>query len=206
MDIKQQIIKLSKIIEDRAYEYYVLDAPTISDSEYDKMFRNLLDLESQHPEHKLKNSPTDRVGGVPLKGFKQVKHKRKMLSLDNAFNEEEMQSFHEKVSKYSRKPVELVAEPKLDGLAISLFYKEGELEYAATRGDGEVGEDVTHNIKTIRSIPLTLHGENHPEEVEVRGEVFMPKKEFEAYNKRALSKGEKHSSTRETQLLEHYGN
>lgn len=191
MDIKQEITELSKAIEDRAYEYYVLDAPTISDSEYDKMFRSLLDLESKYPECKLKNSPTDRVGGATLKGFKQIKHKRKMLSLDNAFDEEEMQSFHEKVSKYSKTPVELVAEPKLDGLAISLFYKNGELEYAATRGDGEVGEDVTHNIKTIRSIPLTLHGKNHPEEVEVRGEVFMPKKEFEAYNKRAISKGEK---------------
>jgi DNA ligase (NAD+) len=176
-----RIAELTKELEEHNHKYYVLDQPEITDADYDKLFRELQDIEAKHPELKTALSPTARVGGGLLPEFKKITHKQAMLSLANAFSPDEFTAFTTRISK-AVGDVEFACEPKLDGLAISLFYKNGALQYAATRGDGRVGEDVTENIKTIKSIPLHLRGGNVPAEIEVRGEVYMPLAGFNAMN------------------------
>lgn len=175
------------------YQYYVLDEPEIPDSEYDRLMRELQQLEAEYPALITQDSPTQRVGSQPLKSFSEVVHAVPMLSLGNAFSEEDMLDFDARVRKQlgTEASISYAAEPKLDGLAISLRYQRGILMQAATRGDGKRGENVTSNVRTIPSIPLRLLGEDWPEVLEVRGEIFMPKKGFDALNHRARSKGEK---------------
>ena len=204
-DIKQfaaqHIRHLTDLLNRYAYEYYTLDAPSVPDAEYDKLFRELEALERNHPELKLPDSPTQRVGGEPLAGFAEVRHEVPMLSLTNAFSPQdengvfdhaEMYAFDQRVRDgLDGANPEYVIEPKFDGLAISLLYRDGVLVQAATRGDGTTGEDVTQNVKTVANIPLRLHGENPPELIEVRGEVLMLKADFAALNKRQAENGQK---------------
>ena len=187
-----RINKLRDAINEHNYRYYVLDAPVISDAEYDRLFRELQDLEKQHPELITPDSPTQRVGAKPAEGFAEVRHDIPMLSLENAFDEDEMRSFDRRVrERLGEKHIDYMAETKLDGLAISILYENGSLMRAATRGDGTTGEDVTHNVRTIKSIPLKLHGRTCPRALEVRGEVFMGKAGFVAMNKRQEQEGGK---------------
>ena len=197
----QHIRHLTDLLNRYAYEYYTLDAPSVPDAEYDKLFRELEALERNHPELKLPDSPTQRVGGEPLAGFAEVRHEVPMLSLTNAFSPQdengvfdhaEMYAFDQRVRDgLDDANPEYVIEPKFDGLAISLLYRDGVLVQAATRGDGTTGEDVTQNVKTVANIPLRLHGENTPELIEVRGEVLMLKADFAALNKRQAENGQK---------------
>ncbi len=176
------------------HEYYVLDTPSVSDTEYDQAFRKLLTIESEHPELIILDSPSQRVGAKPIDDYVKIEHSSKMLSLANAFNLDETYAFFEKAAKDLSTNVELLelfSEPKLDGLAISIHYKNGLLSYAATRGDGQIGEDVTHTIKTIKSIPIKLVTTNPPEKLDVRGEVFMPKSSFIKINQQALKDNSK---------------
>jgi len=193
VNIKSQITQLCEKLNHHNYRYYVLDNPEISDAEYDRLFRTLQKLEQAHPEWIHSDSPTQRVGSAPLSAFQQVTHAVPMLSLDNAFTHEELMAFDKRIHHYlkSDSPIEFVCEPKLDGLAISLTYENGDFITAATRGDGQVGEDVTENVRTIKSIPLKLLGDDYPARCDIRGEIFMPKKEFEAMNAEALKHGEK---------------
>lgn len=197
----QRIHELTDLLNRYAYEYYTLDAPSIPDAEYDRLFRELEALERNHPELKLPDSPTQRVGGEPLAGFAEVRHEVPMLSLTNAFSPQdengvfdhaEMYAFDQRVRDgLDGGNPEYVIEPKFDGLAISLLYRDGVLVQAATRGDGTTGEDVTRNVKTVANIPLRLHGENTPELIEVRGEVLMLKADFAGLNKRQAKNGQK---------------
>ena len=193
--VQSRIEKLRDELRHHAYLYYVLDQPEIPDAEYDRLYRELQQLEQQHPELITPDSPTQRVGDKPLDGFRQVKHQVPMLSLDNVFSEEELAAFNKrildrlKLDENTR--LAFAAEPKLDGLAISLTYEQGVLTLGATRGDGTTGEDVTGNVRTVQSIPLRLLGKNIPEMLEVRGEVFMPKAGFEKLNAEARKQGEK---------------
>jgi DNA ligase (NAD+) len=173
------------------HQYYVLDQPSVPDSEYDRLFSDLLDLERQHPQFKTESSPTQRVGAPPLDAFTQVTHAVPMLSLDNTFTEADFSAFHARIQKLllNSDDVEFAVEPKFDGLAISLRYENGILVTAATRGDGHVGENVTQNIKTVRAIPLRLQGD-FPAVLDVRGEVYMPKKSFEKLNQQAAARGD----------------
>ena len=171
------------------HEYYVLDNPSVSDAEYDQAFRQLLEMEANNPELTTPESPSQRVGAKPIDEFRKIEHTVKMLSLANAFSLEETFGFFEKAAKeleLSPSSLELFSEPKLDGLAISIHYEQGLLSYAATRGDGQVGEDVTHTIRTVKSVPLKLATSNPPEKLDVRGEVFMPKAAFEKINRQAV--------------------
>lgn len=181
---------LSQSLNEHNIRYYVDDAPSITDSEYDRLMQQLKKLEAEYPQFVLADSPTQRVGGLALAKFEQITHLKPMLSLDNAFDEADFTAFHKRVSDKVGQ-VSFCCEPKLDGLAVSILYRNGVLERAATRGDGTVGEDITENVKTIKSIPLKLRGDNYPELVEVRGEAFMPKVAFEALNERARLKDEK---------------
>lgn len=172
------------------HEYYVLDNPSVSDAQYDHAFRQLQDLEAAHPDWVTPESPTQRVGGKPIDKFKKARHTVEMLSLANAFSLEETFEFFDKAAKELDRTTEslpIFGEPKLDGLAISIHYQDGWFEYAATRGDGQVGEDVSHNIKTIRSVPLRLATDHPPKVLEVRGEVFLPKQAFAKLNQEALA-------------------
>jgi len=179
-------------IEAHNYRYYVLDAPTIPDAEYDRLFQELVELETRYPELATPDSPTQRVGGAPLEEFPQVAHRTPMLSLNNAFSEADVIAFDRRVREgLGRDEIEYAAEPKFDGLAISLVYHRGSFVQGATRGDGYTGEDVTANLKTVRSIPLKLHGGKPPESVEVRGEIIMYKADFERMNARQRERGEK---------------
>ncbi len=190
--VKSHLEKLRDEITHHNHLYYVLDSPEIPDAEYDRLLRELQGLESKHPELITLDSPSQRVGAKPIKAFGQVTHKIAMLSLDNAFSDDEVADFDRRVrERLEVQTVEYVAEPKLDGLAISIRYEAGILVQAATRGDGVVGEDVTHNIRTINSIPLRLIGDDYPNVLEVRGEVYMPKASFERLNAKAREKGEK---------------
>lgn len=176
------------------HAYYVLDDPLVSDAIYDQAFRELLALEAQNPELVSAESPTQRVGAKPIDEFKKVEHGVKMLSLSNAFSIEETCDFFDKAAKeldVNLSSLTIFSEPKLDGLAITIHYHHGLLSYAATRGDGQVGEDVTHNIKTIKSVPLKLATDTPPEKLEVRGEVFMPKAAFEKLNRLAEQQNSK---------------
>ena len=175
------------------YHYHVLDNPLVPDAEYDRLMNELKNLEWQHPEWITPDSPTQRVGAKPLEGFAQITHELPMLSLDNAFSDEELDGFLRRIENLIAQDPEKITfccEPKLDGLAVSILYENGSLVQAATRGDGTTGEDITANIRTIRNIPLKLNLENPPARLEVRGEVFMPQKGFNILNERALEKGE----------------
>ena len=185
--------ELRRLLEQANHDYYVLDAPTLPDAEYDKLFRELQALEEQHPGLRTADSPTQRVGGAPLKEFAPVTHRLPMQSLNNCFSEEELGEFDRRVREgLGREAVDYVAEPKLDGLAVSLVYENGVLAQGATRGDGETGEDITANLRTIRSVPLALHGAGpFPKVIEVRGEVYLPRAGFDKMNREAEARGEK---------------
>ena len=190
--IHQKITQLRTEINQHNYHYYVLDNPIVPDSEYDRLFQELHALETKHPEFITPDSPTQRVGAIPLDKFAEVTHSLPMLSLANAFEAEDVVEFDKRIKTKLEQPViEYAIEPKIDGLAISLRYEKGVLVQAATRGDGQHGEEVTLNIRTIASIPLTLLGNNVPELLEVRGEVFMSKAGFEKLNQRQVQKQEK---------------
>ena len=198
-----RVAQLQQQINHYNHEYYVLDQPTVPDAEYDRLMRELIELEQQHPELKTLDSPSQKVGGEALKAFTQVTHQLPMLSLDNVFSEEEWQAFVKRIQERLNSTADLAfcAEPKLDGLAVSLRYEQGILVQAATRGDGSVGENITENIRTIKSIPLKLVSKELtskrlisskvPEVLEVRGEVFMPKASFDQLNSQAKQKGDK---------------
>ena len=189
---QQRIDVLRKEINAHNYSYYVLDNPEIPDSEYDRLLRELSEIENQYSELITPDSPTQRVGATPLDSFSEVQHEVPMLSLGNAFSDQDMSDFDKRIREAVEKDnIEYAAEPKLDGLAISLLYKEGLLTRAATRGDGRTGEDVTLNIRTIDAIPLKLRGKDYPKLLEVRGEVVMPKAGFEKLNQQQIEKGEK---------------
>jgi DNA ligase (NAD+) len=191
--LSQRISSLKQSINQHNHQYYVLDQPSVPDAEYDRFMRELISLENEHPEFKSVDSPSQKVGGAALKSFSQVTHQLPMLSLDNVFSADEWQAFIKRIHDRlgSNKSLEFCAEPKLDGLAVSLRYEKGLLVQAATRGDGATGENITENIRTIKSIPLKLFGTDYPELLEVRGEVFMPKASFEQLNNQAKQKGEK---------------
>ena len=188
-----EIADLREQINEHNYRYHVLDAPTVTDQEYDKLFRRLQQLEREHPELVSEDSPTQRVGSVPASHFETVAHEVAMLSLDNAFDESEMLDFDRRLREKLDQDVDLAytAEPKLDGLAISLLYENGKLVRAATRGDGRNGENITANARTVPSIPLQLIGENLPRRIEVRGEVYMEIAGFEALNESQRENGGK---------------
>ena len=192
-DVISRAGELRDIITEHNYQYYVLDDPRVPDAEYDRLFRELQDLEAQYPDIVTPDTPTRRVGASVETTFEEVVHRIPMLSLDNAFSDEELRDFDRRVRDRLKTDddIEYVCEPKLDGLAVSLHYESGVLTRAATRGDGYTGEDITANIRTIPSVPLRLRGDNIPELVEVRGEVYMPREGFETLNKRLADKGEK---------------
>ena len=184
-EIQKRVAELTKILNDANYNYYVLDNPTISDQEYDKYLRELINIEKEHPEYADPNSPTNRVGGEVIDKFNKIVHERPMLSLANVFNEEEIKDFANKIKKEGFVP-EYVCEYKIDGLSVALIYENGSLVRGVTRGDGVTGEDITHNVKTIKSIPLTL---KEKIDIEVRGEIFMNKSTLEKLNKERAAQG-----------------
>lgn len=184
MEVKEQIERLRNELHRHNYNYYVLNVPEISDQEFDRMMRELQDLEAAHPEFDEPDSPTRRVGSDLNQEFVQVPHRYPMLSLSNTYNKQEVADFYERVrSGLEGEPFELCCEMKYDGLSISLTYEQGRLVRAVTRGDGVQGDDVTENVKTIRCIPLRLNGNGYPEEFEIRGEILMPWTSFEALNR-----------------------
>lgn len=183
MSVKEQIEALRKELEQHNYKYYVLSAPVISDREFDAKMRTLQELEAAHPEYYDVNSPTQRVGSDLTKDFVQVTHRYPMLSLGNTYSEEEVRDFYERIARSLNEPFEIVAELKYDGTSISLTYERGELVRAVTRGDGTKGDDVTANVRTIRSIPLRLQGSDYPDRVEIRGEILLPWAEFDRLNR-----------------------
>ncbi|MFA7552858.1 MAG: NAD-dependent DNA ligase LigA [Spongiibacteraceae bacterium] len=193
--LQQHIEQLRVVIDQHNYRYYALDEPSIPDVEYDRLMRELLQLEAEHPELITSDSPTQRVGAEPLAGFSQITHEVPMLSLDNAFSNDELRDFErrlkDRLGSSADSSIRFVCEPKLDGIAVSLLYRNGKLERGATRGDGAVGEDITQNVRTISSVPLRLMGEGFPSILVVRGEIYMPKAGFEAFNKQALANEEK---------------
>jgi len=191
--VQQRVNELRDTINKHNYQYYALDDPSIPDAEYDRLIRELQQLEKQYPELVSEDSPTQRVGAKPLAGFSQVSHEVPMLSLDNVFNAKDLRGFEQRIrDRLGRSdPITFTCEPKLDGAAVSLLYRFGRLERGATRGDGVVGEDITHNVRTIPSIPLVLIGDNFPDVLEIRGEIYMPRVGFEAFNEKARVKGEK---------------
>ncbi len=186
-----QMIRLTDELNSHNVKYYVEDQPTIPDAEYDRLMRQLQSLESQYPELMRPDSPSQRVGGQALDKFEQVTHLKPMLSLDNVFERDEFVQFDQRLVERTGTNLIYCCEPKLDGLAVSLLYRDGVLVQAATRGDGTTGENITENVKTIRSIPLRLQGNDIPPLVEVRGEVIMPRAAFDSLNERARAKGEK---------------
>ena len=199
-DPSATIAELRRQIELHNYRYYVLDEPSIPDAEYDKLLRQLQQLEQEHPDLITPDSPTQRVGAAPSGAFRQVQHEVPMLSLGNGFEEADLRDFDRRVREGLELPRDLfgdgeevayTCEPKLDGLAVSILYENGVLVRGATRGDGSTGEDITANIRTVRNVPLRLHGKGWPERLEVRGEVYMTRKGFEELNARALETGEK---------------
>ncbi|HSG97232.1 MAG TPA: NAD-dependent DNA ligase LigA, partial [Woeseiaceae bacterium] len=195
-ELEQKIESLREEIRYHNYRYHTLDDIEIPDAEYDRLVRELQRLEAAHPELVTPDSPTQRVGAEPSDALATVQHRIPMLSLDNVFSEDELRDFHKRVAEKlefedGAENLRYSAEPKLDGAAVSLLYENGVLIRAATRGDGMTGEDITHNIRTIQSIPLKLLGKDYPATLEVRGEVFMPLAGFEAYNRKARAAGEK---------------
>ncbi|ARG97210.1 NAD-dependent DNA ligase LigA [Legionella micdadei] len=193
-DLAKKIESLRERIRLYDYHYYVRDEPLVPDSEYDRYFKELQTLEQQNPQYISPDSPTQRVGIAPSSAFEPVEHKQPMLSLGNVFSEDELHAFFKRVADrldVDEESLQFVCEPKLDGLAVNLSYENGRLAYAATRGDGAVGENITSNVKTIPAVPLKLMTNNPPAFIEIRGEVYMPKAGFEAYNDNARTKGEK---------------
>jgi len=190
--IKKEAEKLRELINYHNIKYYRDDSPEISDAEYDELFQRLKEMESRYPELITPDSPTQRIGAEPLEKFEKVTHRTAMFSLDNAMNEGEILEFDQRVKKILgiNRDIEYVAEPKIDGLAINLIYEKGIFKRGATRGDGIVGEDVTQNLRTIRELPLRMIGKNLPELAEIRGEVYMLKKEFAELNKEREKRGE----------------
>lgn len=192
-EIQSRMHALQQLLERYNTEYYLHDEPSVPDAEYDRLMNELRELEAANPQWLDVNSPTQRVGGVALTSFGSVQHEQPMLSLDNVFNAEDLAAFGRRVQErlFSNDAITFCCEPKLDGLAVSILYEQGELVRAATRGDGVTGEDITRNVRTIRVIPLRLSGDNIPARIEVRGEVFMPKAGFERWNEQALVRGDK---------------
>lgn len=186
MDIKQRIANLTEIINQANYDYHTMDKPSISDQQYDQYLKELISLESKYPEYKLEDSPTEKIGGTILSGFEKVTHSVPMMSLSNVFNKDELKQFDERIRKVVR-DFSYVTELKIDGLAVSLTYEKGLFVRAATRGNGVIGEDVTKNVKTIKSLPLRL---TEPVDIEVRGEIYMPHKSFNQVNEQRLSQDE----------------
>ena len=188
MNVEERARKLRAAIEQHNRLYYVEDTPEITDAEYDALFRELQALEAEHPELRSADSPTQRVGGAPLAEFGEVRHRTPMLSISNAFEEEDVRAFDRRVCQaLGTERVQYATEPKLDGLAVSLVYRDGAFAHGATRGDGTTGEDVTANLRTVRSIPLTTKAKY----LEVRGEVLMYRRDFDALNKRQREAGQK---------------
>ena len=185
-DVNKKIKKLRESIEKHNYQYYVLNEPLITDSEWDKLFKNLEKIEKKYPKLIDVNSPTQRVGAKPSENFKTIMHSKPMLSLANAMNNNELDLFNQRMKKLlnTNENIEYMAEPKLDGIGVELIYKNGEFTLGLTRGDGYNGEDITQNLRTIRSLPLKLLGDNIPELLEIRGEVFIRKKDFNNLNKK----------------------
>jgi DNA ligase (NAD+) len=194
--IEKQAAQLRESINEHNYYYYVLDDPKLPDGEYDRLMRELQSLEKDYPELITPDSPSQRVGASRLSAFPEVVHAMPMLSLANAFDDDEVHGFDKRARKKLaiENDIEYAVELKLDGLAVSLRYENGLLVTGATRGDGKSGEDVTQNVKTIKSIPLRLRGDDFPRVLEVRGEVFMPKAGFKKYNEQKLADGKKLSS------------
>ena len=193
-DIAQQVESLREQLENYNYQYYVLDAPSVPDAEYDRCWHQLHQLESDYPDLLRPDSPTQRVGAAPLDHFKQVAHEVPMLSLDNAFDNQEMLEFNRRLLDRlggTQEQLEFACEPKLDGIAVSLLYRDGILQRGATRGDGRTGEDISQNVRTIQSIPLRLRGLGYPKVLEVRGEIYLPKAGFDRLNEQARERGEK---------------
>ena len=194
-EVKSRVLELHKIINEHSYNYHSLDSPTIEDSEYDALFNELLELENKYPSLSLSHSPTQRIGSEPLEGFNKVDHLTPMLSLENAFNTKDLEDFNKRIMErlVSENQVYFSCEPKLDGIAVNLIYKEGYLHQATTRGDGKTGEDITHNIRTIPSIPLSLLKSKikAPSLIEIRGEVFIDIKDFNEINEKAKVDSEK---------------
>lgn len=188
--IYQRVLALNKQLHHHNYCYYTLSAPEISDYEFDQLLNELIELENKYPQYVLPNSPTHRVGGSITKEFNQITHKYPMLSLSNTYNEGELRDFDDRVKKTIGNTYEYVCELKIDGVAIGLTYEEGKLKHAVTRGDGAKGDEVTQNIRTIKSIPLVIQNSNIPDELEIRGEVIMPRKRFEKLNKEREIQGE----------------
>lgn len=193
--VKKRLAELREQLNLHAYRYYVLDSPLIADAEYDQLFQELLDLEAAHPELVTPDSPSQRVGGAPLTQFATVKHRVPMLSLENAFSDEELFDFEERMHRFlkSDAPLSYVAEPKLDGLAVEIVYEKGLMTVGSTRGDGHIGEDITRNLKTIPSIPLRLRPPEKatvPDLLEVRGEVYIALADFKNLNEQRLEEGE----------------
>lgn len=184
--IKQQL-------ETFAHQYYVLDEPTVPDAEYDRLMQTLIRIERQRPDLKTPDSPSQKVGGAVLSKFESISHEMPMLSLDNGFEDDDLRAFEQRIKDRLNisDSIDFACEPKLDGLAVSIMYEEGLFTRAATRGDGQTGENITENVRTIANIPLRLLGENLPTRIEVRGEIFMPKLGFEALNKAQIEKGAK---------------
>jgi DNA ligase (NAD+) len=194
VDIALEAETLREQLDAWNYQYYVLDQPTVPDAEYDRRMRRLLQLEASHPQLVRPDSPTQRVGAVPLAQFSQISHEVPMLSLDNAFDALDMRDFNRRLlDRLGGTPeqLEFACEPKLDGIAVSLLYRDGQLQRGATRGDGTTGEDITLNVRTIPSIPLHLRGDGYPTLLEVRGEIYMPSAGFERLNARAREQGDK---------------
>lgn len=191
---RRRVSELREAIDYHNYRYHVLDDPVIRDAEYDRLMRELTELEAANPQLVTPDSPTQRIGAAPADGFGEVRHAIPMLSLDNAFEDADIHAFDRRIRErleVEEGPVHYSAEPKLDGVAISVRYEDGSLMQAATRGDGTLGEDVTHNVRTIPSVPLRLRGKDYPSVLEVRGEIYMPRAGFEALNVRAKQTGEK---------------
>ena len=193
--VRAEYEQLKDELNQHNHSYYVLDEPTIPDSEYDRSMRRLQEIEQQYPELLSDDSPSQRVGGAPLPSFSQVSHAVPMLSLDNAFSDEELEAFDRRISDRlnykTDQQIDYVCEPKLDGVAVSLLYRDRLLVRGATRGDGKVGEDITANVRTINSIPLKLSGAGIPELLEVRGEIYLPRSGFDKINAVAMAKGDK---------------
>ena len=193
--IREELESLREQIRYHNYRYHVLDDPEVPDAEYDRLMRQLQHVEEKNPELVTPDSPTQRVGDEPVSAFGTIEHRIPMLSLGNAFSPDELRDFHRRVTERlemdADEPLRYAAEPKLDGAAVSLLYENGQLVRGATRGDGTTGENITHNVRTIDAVPLRLIGNDYPSMLEVRGEVFMPKAGFEAYNKKARAADQK---------------
>ncbi|MFT6738297.1 MAG: DNA ligase (NAD+), partial [Kangiellaceae bacterium] len=185
--------KIKTTIENYNYQYYVLDDPSVPDIEYDRLMQEVIAIEKTYPSLSSPDSPSQKVGGAALAKFDQIQHEIPMLSLDNGFADEDLRAFEQRIKDRLNTSVtiEFACEPKLDGLAVSILYENGVLKQAATRGDGQVGENITANVKTIANVPLRLRGVNIPNRLEVRGEVFMPKRGFEVLNEEQKAAGNK---------------